>query len=237
MGTPRHLNGHSGDTSLRVATYRRVSTGQQADSGAGLDAQRTTIELEVKRRGWTVVADFEDAGLSGARVDSRPGLLECLALVESGGADALVVSKLDRLSRSMVDFATLMERSRRHGWVLLALDLGLDTSTPAGEMMANILATFSQFERRLIGQRTSEALRAKQAQGVKLGGPRIVDAVTVQRMTSLRASGASYREIARLLREEGRSAPRGGSAWHPDSVRRVLLSRAGDGPGPIAGES
>lgn len=228
MGTPRHLNGHSLDTSLRVVAYRRVSTGQQVDSGAGLDAQRTAIESEVARRGWNLVAAFEDAGLSGARVDSRPGLLASLALVESGGAEGLVVSKLDRLSRSMADFAALMERSRRHGWVLVALDLGLDTSTPAGEMMANVLATFSQFERRLIGQRTSEALRAKRAQGVKLGGPRVVDDVTVQKMSALRASGASYRQIARSLKEEGCAAPRGGSSWHPDSVRRVLLSRADD---------
>ena len=71
-----------------------------------------------------------------------------LALVDSGSLQAVIVAKLDRLSRSLLDFAGLMERARRQGWALVALDLGVDTSTPAGEMMANVLATFAQFERR-----------------------------------------------------------------------------------------
>jgi Resolvase, N terminal domain len=68
-------------------------------------------------------------------------------------------AKLDRLSRSLLDFASLMEDARREGWALVILDLGIDTTTPSGEMIANVMATFAQFERRLIGQRTKDALR------------------------------------------------------------------------------
>src|SRR5207248_6984277 len=71
----------------------------------------------------------------------------------------------NRLSRSLLDFSGLVEQSRREGWQLVALDLGVDTSTPSGEMLANVLAVFAQFERRLIGQRTREALAIKRAQG------------------------------------------------------------------------
>ena len=79
-----------------------------------------------------------------------------------------MVAKLDRLSRSMLDFAALMNAAQKQGWALVALDLGVDTSTPYGEMMANVLATFAQFERRLISQRTKEALAQKRAAGVQL---------------------------------------------------------------------
>lgn len=89
--------------------------------------------------------------------------MAALEAVEGGQADALCVAKLDRLSRSLLDFAGLMERSRKRGWSLVALDLGVDTSTPSGEMMASVLATFAQFERRLIGERTRAALAEKRA--------------------------------------------------------------------------
>jgi len=89
----------------------------------------------------------------------RPGLASALEQLDADQADTLVVSKLDRLSRSLLDFAALVERSRRNGWTLVALDLAVDTTTPSGEMLANVLAAFAQFERRLIGQRTKEGVR------------------------------------------------------------------------------
>jgi DNA invertase Pin-like site-specific DNA recombinase len=75
-----------------------------------------------------------------------------------------VVSKLDRLSRSMLDFTGVMATAQKQNWALAALDCAVDTTTPAGEAMAHVLATFAQFERRLIGQRTRDALAAKKAQ-------------------------------------------------------------------------
>ena len=71
----------------------------------------------------------------------------------------------------MLDFTALMATAQKQGWALVALDCAVDTTTPAGEAMANVLATFAQFERRLISQRTKDALAAKKAQGVRLGSP------------------------------------------------------------------
>jgi DNA invertase Pin-like site-specific DNA recombinase len=206
---------------MRVVSYARVSTQEQADSGAGLGAQRRAVEAEAERRGWTIAEQFEDAGASGKSLAGRPGLQGALEAVERGEAGALVVAKLDRLSRSLLDFASLMERARSRGWSLVALDLGVDTSTPAGEMMASVLATFAQFERRLIGQRTRDALAVKRAEGVRLGRPREVSPKAVARILELAASGLRPAQISRTLNEEGVPTPRGGR-WHPPGVSRVL---------------
>ena len=137
-----------------------------------MDAQRLAIEAECARRGWVLLRIEEDAA-SGRSMSGRPGLARALEAVETGAAEALIVAKLDRLSRSLIDFASMMERGQRRGWALVALDLGVDTTTPQGEMMASVLAVFAQFERRLIGQRTRDALAVKRAQGVRLGRPRV----------------------------------------------------------------
>src|SRR5439155_3553517 len=129
--------------------------------------------------------------------------------VESGHANAIVVSKLDRISRSLIDFASLMERSRRKGWDLVALDLAVDTSTPQGEMVANVMATFAQFERRLIGLRTKEGLAVKKSQGVQLGRPRQVGDAAIAEILRLRHQGCSYDEIAARLQADRIDTPRG----------------------------
>jgi DNA invertase Pin-like site-specific DNA recombinase len=206
---------------VKVTAYLRVSTSEQADSGAGLQAQRRAIEAAAASRGWTVVAIHEDAGTSGKSMNGRAGLKAALQAVETGEAEALIVAKLDRLSRSLLDFAALMERARTRGWSLVALDLGVDTSTPSGEMMAGVLATFAQFERRLIGQRTRDALAVKRAQGVRLGRPREQDPAMLERIRSLHRLGHGPSDIARLLNSEGIRAPRGGT-WFPSSVSRLI---------------
>ena len=115
---------------------------------------------------------------------SRPGIQEALRVLEAGKASALVVAKLDRLSRSMLDFSEAdgqgdeasTGRSSRS-------TVAVDTSTPSGEAMANMLATFAQFERRLISQRTKEALAVKKAQGVRLGRPPTLPQAVVRRIS------------------------------------------------------
>ena len=95
----------------------------------------------------------------GSRADNRPVLGEVLSALRRGEVNAVVVAKLDRLSRSVVDAGRLLEEARRRGFNIVALDLGLDLSTPTGELVANVLAAVAQWERRMIGQRTSEALQ------------------------------------------------------------------------------
>jgi DNA invertase Pin-like site-specific DNA recombinase len=207
---------------MRVVGYVRVSTAEQADSGAGLDAQRRALRDEAVRRGWTLVDVFEDAGASGKSLSGRPGLKAALEAVESGRADALAVAKLDRLSRSVHDFAGLVARAQKRGWALVALDLGLDMTTPAGGLVANVMASVAEWERRVIAERTRAALAARRAQGVRLGRPRAMGSEAVERVRELAALGLSSAEIARQLNREGVETPTGRGRWHPPGVRRAL---------------
>jgi DNA invertase Pin-like site-specific DNA recombinase len=201
-----------------------VSSEEQADSRAGLEAQRSAIQHECERRGWQVVEVIEDAGFS-AKDLKRPGVRAALEELERGHADALVVSKLDRLSRSMLDFTAVMAKAQKQGWALVALDCAVDTTTPAGEAMAHVLATFAQFERRLIGQRTREALAVKKKQGVRLGRPPSIPPKTARRIRSMRNRGLTLQAICDKLNSEGVATPREGSVWRPTSLRAVLRTR------------
>jgi DNA invertase Pin-like site-specific DNA recombinase len=211
--------------SMSAVGYVRVSTTEQAESGAGLEAQRRAITRACDERSWQLSSIYEDPGVSGQSLN-RPGLTAALEAVETSGASVLVVAKLDRLSRSLMDFAGVMERSRRRGWHIAALDLGVDTSSPSGEMVANVMATFAQFERRLIGARTKEALQVRRSQGVRLGRPPSVDEATVKLIVELRSEGLSYALIGARL--DGAAVPtsRGGKRWHPNTVRQLSLSYA-----------
>ena len=140
---------------------------------------------------------------------------EALRTLEEGKANALVVAKLDRLSRSMIDFAGVMAKAQKQNWALVALDVAVDSSTPAGEAMVHMLATFAQFERRLISQRTKEALAVKKASGVRLGRPPTLPQAVVRRIQRQRALGDSLRKIADDLNQSG--VP---TAGRPRVVRR-----------------
>ena len=202
--------------------YTRVSTAEQGDSGLGLAAQEAAIRAECARRGWTLAALYSDT-LSGKTL-ARPGLAEALDAVESGAAGGIIVAKLDRLSRSLVDFAGLMARAQAGGWNLVALDLGIDLATPAGEFMANVLASAAQWERRIIGQRTRDALAIKAAQGVRLGRPHVLNPLVVQRIVTQHDAGAGWSTIARALNADGVPTAHGGARWHPSTIRAVVLS-------------
>lgn len=141
--------------------YLRVSTDLQDH---GVDAQKATIIKQVHIDEWKV----EHA--SGKNVTDRPVLTELLDQVCQEKA-CLVVSKLDRLGRSVIDVLNILERIKECGAQVKLLDLGMDTSTPAGEMMLTVLAAFAQFERRMISQRTKDALAAAREKGVRLGRP------------------------------------------------------------------
>jgi DNA invertase Pin-like site-specific DNA recombinase len=207
---------------MQVLGYVRVSTDEQSDSGAGLEAQRLAIAAECERRGWRLIGVIEDAGFS-AKDLKRPGIQAALQALQAGDAKALVAAKLDRLSRSMMDFTGLMATAQKQGWALVALDCAVDTSTPAGEAMANLLATFAQFERRLISQRTREALAVKKAQGVRLGRPPTLPTKVVKRIQRERAAGKTLAAIADGLNAAGVPRAQGGEKWHPATVRYTLL--------------
>jgi DNA invertase Pin-like site-specific DNA recombinase len=194
----------------------------QANSGLGLEAQRAAIEDECKRRGWELVRIESDV-LSG-RSMKRPGLQRALDACRSGEVAGIVVSKLDRLSRSLIDFAGLLAEAQAKSFNVVALDLGIDLSTPHGEFLASVMASAAQWERRIIGQRIREALAVKKAQGVKLGRPRLLPAKVRTRIKRLHGRGVSMQEIARRLNAEGVPTAHGGARWHASTVRAVLRS-------------
>jgi len=214
---------------IRMIGYVRVSTADQADSGLGLDAQRAAITAECERRGWELAAILTDAGCSGKTMRGRPGLAAALAELDRGQAAGVVVAKLDRLSRSLRDFADLMARAQKNGWNVVALDLNIDTTTPAGEFLAHVLAAAAHWERRIIGQRTKEALAVKRNQGVRLGRPRTVPPDVVARIVADRRTGASLASIADALTAEGVPTAHGGVRWHVSTVSALLRrSRAAE---------
>lgn len=206
-----------------VVGYARVSTSEQGDSGAGLEAQRAAIRAEAARHGWTLAAIHEDVA-SGKSLKRRPGLDAALAAVESGEAGGLIVSKLDRLSRSVRDFADLLADFQRRGWALVVMDLGVDTSTIMGAAMAQMVSVFAELERKRIGERTKEALAVKKAEGVRLGRPPELDPKVRAKIRRLEKRGYSLAAIARQLNEDGVPTAHGGARWHASTVRAVLRS-------------
>jgi DNA invertase Pin-like site-specific DNA recombinase len=205
-----------------VIGYLRVSTREQADSGAGLDAQRRAIGEEALRRGWTV-RWIEDRGESGKSM-RRDGLQSALKLLKRREAMCLVVAKLDRLSRSLSDFAHLMETAKRQHWAVVALDLQIDTTTPNGKFMASVLAAMAEWERSIISQRTRDALAERKAAGVRLGRERVVDSGVVARIMLDTAEGWQPGAIARRLDMDGVATPAGGRRWYVSTVSRIIAS-------------
>ncbi len=222
--TPR--TARSTPDQLRAVAYLRVSTDGQAASGAGLAAQRTAVKAEAARRGWELVTVHVDAGASGGSMAGRPALAAALDDVESGRAEVLVVSKLDRLARSLGDFAQIMDRARAGGWSLLALDAAVDSTTPAGEFTATVIAGAAVYERRLISARTRDALAERRRAGVVLGRPPTLPAEVVARVVAERAAGVSTPAIARALTAEQVPTAQGGARWYPSTIAAVLRSQA-----------
>lgn len=205
---------------MRWVGYIRVSTGEQAASGLGLDAQAERIRSALDA-GDELVEILRDEGESGKDLN-RPGITTALQMIATGEADGLVVAKLDRVSRSTIDCAMLLEWFDRagHGIAFRALDLGIDTSTSAGRLVASVMAAVAEWERSVISERTRDGLAARRAQGGAISQPATVDdPALAARILTMRADGATLQAIADTLNREGVPTLRGGSEWRPSSVR------------------
>ena len=202
-----------------------MSSDQQQGSGAGLEAQRRALAAECKRHGWRPLELVEQAGFSAEQLQ-RPGIQEALRRLEIGEAKALVAVKRGRLCRLVLDLGALIASAQEQGWALVALDCALETTTPAGEPLATVLASFAPFERRLISQRTRQALALKRAQGVRLGRPPTMSPYALERIRRERAAGKSLTAIANGLNADRIPTAQGGRRWYPATVR-YTLSRAG----------
>ena len=180
---------------IRVAFYLRVSTGEQTT-----DNQMRELKAVATHRGWNVVAIFEDAGVSGAKGrDKRPGLDKLLKAVTRREADYVAAWSVDRLGRSLPDLCATLGEIHAAGADLYLHQQGIDTRTPAGKAMFQMLGVFAEFERSMIRERVNAVLARARAQGKQLGRRRDNDAKRLAEIKRLRAEGIGMNKIARTL--------------------------------------
>ena len=204
----------------RVAIYARVSTKDQSTEG-----QVAQLTAYCQARGWTDVAVFRDDGISGVR-DNRPELDKLRERMLHGEFSAVVVSKMDRLGRSLGMILRFWDESDAAGVRVIVIDQGIDTSTPAGRLQRNMLAALAEFERELILERTRAGIARARALGKKFGAPRRISESIAREVRERRSRGESLRMISQrmnlklggvrsVLKRDGRSPP--GSRSHPVS--------------------
>jgi DNA invertase Pin-like site-specific DNA recombinase len=180
-------------SSPRIAVYARVST-----SGGHQDPEMQLRELReyAGHRGWQITETYTDAGVSGSQ-DSRPALDRLMADACQRRFDAVLVWKLDRFGRSLRHLVNSLAELEALGVAFVSLRDNLDLSTPSGRLMFQIIGAMAEFERALIQERVRAGLRNARAKGRQIGRPKVE--VDHDRVVALRASGASWREIAKEL--------------------------------------
>jgi DNA invertase Pin-like site-specific DNA recombinase len=193
---------------LRCAVYTRKSTEEGLDKEFNtLDAQRDACAAYVasqRAEGWILVPDrYDDGGFSGGTLE-RPALKRLLADVEQGLIDVIVVYKIDRLSRSLMDFAKLVEAFEAHGVTFVSVTQSFNTTTSMGRLTLNVLLSFAQFEREVIGERIRDKVAASKARGMWMGGkvPLGYD-VASRKLVVNEAEAARVRRVFALFAETG----------------------------------
>jgi site-specific DNA recombinase len=174
MTTKQPRNGKPNTQLVRCAIYTRKSTEEGLEQAFNsLDAQRESGEalvLSQAQEGWTCLPQrYDDPGFSGGNMD-RPALRRLLADIEAGQIDCVVVYKVDRLSRSLLDFAKMIDLFDQHHVAFVAVTQLINTSTSTGRLMLNVLLSFAQFEREIIGERTRDKIAATRRKGKWAGG-------------------------------------------------------------------
>lgn len=206
----------------RFLGYVRVSTDEQAAYGYGLDAQEGRLRECCERRSCELAYVYRDEGQS-AKTLERPALMLALEQLAIGKADGLMVAKLDRLTRSVIDFALLLEWFASARVALVSLDLDIDTSSPGGRLVANVFASVAEWERDTIAQRTRDGLAEARAQGKPTGRPSVADRPELAAyIQGLHESGLSLQQCCDRLNAEGVPTARGASEWRKSAVQAVL---------------
>ncbi len=249
--TKSRANGSAAPATVRVAIYTRKSTDEGLDQEFNsLDAQRQAVEAYVtsqKGEGWAPLPErYDDGGYTGANTE-RPAFRRLLADIEAGRVDVVAVYKIDRLSRSLLDFVRLMEAIRQHGVTFVSVTQQFSTTNPVGRMTLNLLATFAEFERETIAERTRDKIAAARRRGMWTGGRPPLGYDLVQRKLvvneaeaeTVRAIFGLYMELKGLMptvedlnrrghRTKSWRNARGrlvsGGRWDKSSLRRLLKS-------------
>jgi DNA invertase Pin-like site-specific DNA recombinase len=190
----------------RVAFYLRVSTGEQTTEN-----QRRELEAVARHRGWKIIAVYEDQGISGAKGrDKRPRFDRMLKDAVQGKFDILAAWAVDRLGRSLQDLVATLGELRAAGVDLFLHQQAVDTTTPSGRAMFQMLGVFAEFERSMIQERIKAGLARAKAAGKTLGRPRV--SADEQGIVEAVRGGLSIRKAAKLF------------GVSPGKVQRVLAT-------------
>lgn len=223
---------------MKAAAYIRVSTEEQL-KGFGLDVQRERIHYYAKFRGITIKKWYVDSGIS-AKTTQRPGLQQMILDIQKKKYDALIVYKLDRLSRSLRDLLNLLEDSLNpYKCEFISVTEQFDTSVPQGKLMVQLLGSFAEFERNLIVERTWNGKLVKAQQGGYTGGeppygfkaegkklvPDPEKLTLVNRVIKMRKGRYSYEDIAKKLNEEAMYLPKRGKQWYAKSIYNMVHNK------------
>ena len=225
---------------IKAAAYIRVSTDEQAESGYSLQLQRERIAAQIAAKGWELYNTYEDGGQSGGKLE-RPALQEMLSDIDAGNVQAVVIYKLDRLSRKQRDTMYLIEDVfLKQNIELVSISESLDTSSPTGRAMIGMLSVFAQLERDTITERLSGGRKQKAKAGGYAGGNSAIGyttergkktlfaddskADTVRRVFELNGAGFKLQQIADRLNEEGHTTKQG-AQFSPTQVMRILNRR------------
>ena len=216
---------------MAIIAYLRVSTEQQTQSGAGLDAQLDACQ----RMAGQLAGVYRDEGVSGKTgLDKRPALLEAIAQLSKG--DTLIVAKRDRLGRDPLVVAMIEAAVTRKGArIVSAAGEGTDSDSPTDILMRRMVDAFAEYERLIIGARTKAALQAKKQRGERTGSipygyrcddgvnlvPDDVEQEAIAMIRELNGKGLSLRNIAGRLEAKGYK-PRNGQSWHPQTISNIL---------------
>jgi DNA invertase Pin-like site-specific DNA recombinase len=207
--------------------YARVSTQLQVNDGVSLDVQERQLIQAAELAGFTEYELVREEGRSGKSISGRPALTDALKRLDSGEAQALFVTRIDRLARSTKDFLNIIDRANNRGWRLVMLDLNLDTSSYQGRFVVTIMSALAEMERGIIAARQKDVHKDRRERGVVWGvdmGPKNKTPEEVKaRISSERSSGASFRQIADGLNRD-QIPTQNHRKWHPTTVKNLLDS-------------
>jgi DNA invertase Pin-like site-specific DNA recombinase len=226
-------------TAVRALGYASIP----ADAGGGreLDEQKQAIERDAARLGVELLEVVREREPARGKALDRAGLSYLIGRIAAGEAGCIVVSSLDRLSRSVAELGTIVQWLERNDVRMVAVDLGLDTATPGGKTTARTLASVAGWERERLSERTAKGLAAARAKRHAAAGASGTDWNAIKRrIARMRADGMTLQAIADVLNEEGVPTQRGAAQWRTSSVqtaagykRRVRSSKLDDLP-PVA---
>lgn len=216
----------------KALLYTRVSTAMQVNDGVSLDVQERQLITAAEFHGFAEWEIVREEGRSGKSVKGRPVLQKALKDLELKVADALIVTRIDRLARSTSDFLDIVDRSNRQGWRLILLDLNLDTSTYQGRFVVTVMASLAEMERGIIAARQKDVHKDRRDRGLIWGkdlGPKDeVSEETMNLILQFRDNGVGLREIGRKLDFMGIKPPRG-DQWSHVTIKRAIERRDSNG--------